>query len=85
MTTQPTEGLKPCPFCGGEAEEFVEKEERIEPLVPGMSMKIDVFVSNTYFGVRCPKCDVKQDNPYIEREYAVKAWNTRASQEQPHG
>lgn len=74
-----TEVLLPCPFCGGEAEEFTESDNRIEPLIPGSSMRLDVFVNNTFFGVRCPKCDVAHTNPFIEREYAIAAWNHRTA------
>lgn len=69
--------LKRCPFCGGEAEEFTEQDSRIEPLVPGHP--IDVFVDNTYFGVRCKRCDVGQTNPFVKRVDAVVAWNRRTS------
>lgn len=72
--------LLPCPFCGGEAEMFVENDNRIEPLVPGSNLRFDVFVNNEYFGVKCPKCDMAQTNPFIEREYAITAWNTRAAE-----
>lgn len=68
-------GLLPCPFCGGDATEFTERDQRIEPLVAGHAF--DVFIDNTYFGVECLKCDVRQVNPFIEREHAVAAWNLR--------
>ena len=72
--------LLPCPWCGGEVEEFVERDSRVEPLVKGHP--IDVFIDAEYFGVRCPKCDVGQTNPFIERAYAIAAWNHRTTNSQ---
>ena len=70
-----TNELKPCPFCGGYAEEFITENQVISPLVIGHP--ISVFTKETYFGVRCPNCDVAQTNPFISREYSVAAWNKR--------
>ena len=71
------QGLLPCPFCGGAAEMFTDIDSRIEPLVYGTSLNVDVFTNNEYFGVRCPKCDIAMTNPFIEPHYAIAAWNTR--------
>lgn len=60
MTTE----LKPCPFCGGEAE--------IHP-----SSDWDVkFTGATYFAW-CDKCETRGDYYDTEAE-AVEAWNNRA-------
>lgn len=58
--------LKPCPFCGGEAELI---EHRF------------CDIPNTY-GVRCPICRVQTDQFYAEKESAVFYWNRRKEGEQ---
>jgi Lar family restriction alleviation protein len=77
------EVLKPCPFCGGEAEEFTEANERIMPLVVGTSMDLDVYDEGRYFGVKCSKCDIGIKNPFVKRADAIAAWNTRAFADTP--
>lgn len=77
------DALKPCPFCGGEAEYRVNNN--------GYSAN-GIIIS---FGIVCPKCDVKLPKNYIvklhmdstgeivfgedEREDAVAKWNERAA------
>lgn len=59
--------LKPCPFCGGEAE-----------LVPHkfFSEKFKVWKVESY-GIECYNCHAKCF-PFFEREEdAIKAWNRR--------
>lgn len=58
--------LKPCPFCGGEAEIKIISTDAIA-LMP----------KTTWHKIRCKKCDVK-----IERFNAIEvieAWNRRVS------
>lgn len=73
--------LKPCPFCGGEAEFFVKSHTASE-------MK-----SYWYIGVRCTKCNLTSPKLYRltltvganaeiqaiedERQHAVDDWNRR--------
>ena len=62
-----SEELKPCPFCGGEAEIFEYKNKR--------------FVPSIQYRGGCFECGqtVCLENT---REDAIKAWNTRANEEQ---
>ena len=68
--------LEPCPFCGGEAEQFTEEYGQTSPLVSGHGLQ--VYSRSTCFGVRCRRCDVGHTNPYVTSDYAIAAWNTRA-------
>lgn len=77
--------LKPCPFCGGEAEFFVQSHTTSE-----MGMK-----SYWHIGVRCTKCNLTSPKLYSltltlgtnaeiraiedERQHAVDDWNRRAA------
>ena len=55
--------LKPCPFCGGEAE-FLVYEYSVN--------------SGT---VECKSC-ATTSNLITDRESAIKAWNTRANEQE---
>ena len=58
--------LKPCPFCGGEAEMYITKP------VP----------HTYAFNPRCKKdsCCGRTNKKYAERQTAIKSWNKRAAQ-----
>lgn len=55
--------LKPCPFCGGEAE-LVEKFVRRG------------FLLSHRYVIKCNRCG-KEDREYFYRFEAVEAWNRR--------
>ncbi len=60
------EELKPCPFCGGEAE-----------LIPySLGMNDDL----KYWAVTCSNhdCFVHPETRYYHKEDAIEAWNFRA-------
>lgn len=59
-----SEELKPCPFCGGQAE-----------LIETMGSQAAAF--SPYFRVTCTDCGIHQDQ-WDERKLAISAWNTRA-------
>ena len=58
-----SEELKPCPFCGGEAEEQFEDAGTVHPSQTERS------------SVYCPKCDALINGGELEE--TRKAWNTR--------
>ena len=62
------EGLKPCPFCGGEAE-----------LVPYPLENND---TQKYWAVICAnsECPVSPESPYYHKTEAIEAWNRRANE-----
>ena len=55
--------LKPCPFCGGEAECFTNKHG------DSYCECYDEYNDYDCCGVKMPDCDTKEN--------AIKAWNTR--------
>jgi len=60
------EGLKKCPFCGGEAEHdfnFIGANEE------------------TRYSVACLGCESRTGD-YVTKENAIKAWNTRPSNDE---
>ena len=61
-----SEKLKPCPFCGGEAE----------------IVKCDNLFSILYFYVGCKTCLARAKSCYESPEDAVRYWNRRATDEQ---
>ena len=59
--------MKPCPFCGGEAElydhtRFDRKHEKLYE----------------YFRVGCKECDLRFPKFSDSKEDAIEAWNRRA-------
>ena len=61
-----SEKLKPCPFCGGEAE-------------PKSS--VDTFGHEGFFYVLCRKCYARTDH-YETGAEVIEAWNRRANEEE---
>ena len=57
--------LKPCPFCGGEA-------DVIEHLFHGL---------DSSYGLQCKKCKAETYQFYKSKEKAIEAWNHRAGEE----
>ena len=57
--------LKPCPFCGGEA-------DVIEHLFHGL---------DSLYGLQCKKCKAKTYLFYESEEKAIEAWNRRTGEE----
>ena len=57
--------LKPCPFCGGEANVI---EHRFHGL-------------DSSYGVRCKECKAETHQFYESEEKAIEAWNRRAGEE----
>ena len=55
--------LKPCPFCGGQAELQAEKIE-------------SEFTIETYYRVSCAECLCSMGE-YVYANHAVEAWNRR--------
>ena len=60
--------LKPCPFCGGEA-------DVIEHLF---------YEHDSLYGLQCKKCKAKTYLFYESEEKAIEAWNRRAGEEKQH-
>ena len=66
--------LKPCPFCGGQAEERYLKRK--------MLFARFVFPYSTHFVyIRCAGCAATSEVKWT-REEAIEAWNRRANDEQ---
>jgi Lar family restriction alleviation protein len=68
MTDQIKEArdLLPCPFCGGHA----------------YYNHTDAGAERKYYRVHCEKCDTRIGHPYIGKDAAREAWNTRAALDQ---
>lgn len=60
-----TEELKPCPFCGGEAERFTIGAE--EPNNAGGDV------------ISCTRCEASSHVEFGRKENLVSRWNTRAA------
>ena len=60
--------LKPCPFCGGKAEVWVE----FEPYFDGFG-----FDERNLWICGCKKCNVLQ-SWYWNKDWAIETWNWRA-------
>ena len=60
--------LKPCPFCGGEAE-IVEHK---------------IYKYASAYGVACLYCEAQTWQRYINAEAARKAWNRRVKDDNKH-
>lgn len=61
------EQLKPCPFCGEEAQIFTDDEMG--------------YLGNAQYLVRCGNC-LCGTGHYNNPEYAIEAWNKRANNEE---
>lgn len=59
--------LKPCPFCGGEAEVYIRAEFAYSPMLSGIA---------NAFGVRCKKCNAYTIHAPDEEDSIIK-WNRR--------
>ena len=59
--------LKPCPFCGGEADVICHKFKAMDD-------------SDTY-EVRCRRCYSRTQPFYPSQEWAAKSWNRRVRDE----
>ena len=71
--------LKPCPFCGGEAE--YTSEVRALPIIDDNGAYID---SDTYYFERtgCQTCDIWFEICEDDREEStIEAWNRRYEQD----
>ena len=69
-------GIKPCPFCGGNAEEVFLKRKKLFA-----SMR---FPYNThYVYIRCKTCGATGKLCWTV-ENAIEAWNRRAGEEDKH-
>lgn len=55
--------LRPCPFCGGQAE--IQVHEFCE-------------LQNTY-GVKCRNCDAQTGQFYLSEGHAITLWNIRVT------
>ncbi len=66
--------LKPCPFCGGEADawEYEDEQDVLDPISLGY---IDTRCI-TWYCVGCESCEMSTSR--LSRDDAVTAWNTRA-------
>lgn len=63
--------LKPCPFCGGEAEEKYIRRKKL-------FAKFNFPYNTHYVYVRCKICAATSGVQWA-RENAIEAWNRRAS------
>ncbi len=61
-----TQELKPCPFCGGEAQRFTLTEED-EPMNAGGDV------------ITCLKCQASSHVEFGRKENLVSCWNTRTT------
>ena len=77
--TEPKEALKPCPFCGGEAE--CDSMQGYRALSSGRL--------GNRFAIYCTSCnadmgfcyeDIESENHEAAREEIIAAWNTRADE-----
>ena len=64
--------LKPCPFCGGEAERFTIEEEDGHGNKGG-----DV--------ITCTRCQASSHVEFGRKENLMDRWNSRVVMEQRHG
>lgn len=69
-----TNELKPCPFCGGEAELF-ESEESDDVYDPDTLGFLDTYYVTVHC-VICRSCGI--EGIYNSQDKAIEAWNTRA-------
>ena len=61
--------LKPCPFCGGEAEIF--------------SWYIKGIANRLHYNVRCKDCGcTRRSREYRTTKKAIEAWNRRAGEQE---
>ena len=60
--------LKPCPFCGGEADVIEHLFHRLD----------------SSYGLQCKKCKAETYQFYESEEKAIEAWNRRAGEEGKH-
>ena len=60
--------LRPCPFCGGQAEIQVHKFHELP---------------NTY-GVKCRNCDAQTGQFYSSEGHAITIWNIRVTPAVPY-
>ena len=69
------EGLKPCPFCGEEAETH-------QSFIPWTGEFYWVVGCEGSYGSGCPGYVWKLTPMYLTEEHAVRAWNRRANDDQ---
>lgn len=75
-------GLKPCPFCKGQAKRTSCKYSgellRVETASDGSPMR-GIYEELRWYAVKCTKCGVSQPKrTYHSREESDEAWNRRA-------
>lgn len=67
--------LKPCPFCGGEAEYYTYEQEH--NLYDSNTLGFLETYETTEHCVGCEEC-LAMVGPFVTKKQAIKAWNTRA-------
>jgi Lar family restriction alleviation protein len=71
-----SELLKPCPFCGGEAE--THNNGVWEPVIDDGGAYVDITIEDaSAFWIECPKCGCLTQGGSTPEE-AIAAWNRRA-------
>lgn len=72
------EELKPCPFCGGEAEYYTYEQEH--DLYDSNTLGFLETYETTEHCVGCEEC-LAMVGPFATKKQAIKSWNTRAYEE----
>lgn len=70
--------LKPCPFCGGEADYYTYEQEH--DLYDSNTLGFLETYETTEHCVGCEEC-LAMVGPFVTKKQAIKAWNTRAYEE----
>ena len=70
--------LKPCPFCGGQAEYYTYEQEH--DLYDSNTLGFLEIYETTAHQIYCTKCFATSGS-FSLKELAIKAWNTRAYEE----
>lgn len=71
MTSEVTQALLPCPFCGGEAERFTLPE--------------DEFGNGGGDVITCSRCQASSHVEFGRKENLVDRWNTRLTAQSGEG
>ena len=67
--------LKPCPFCGGEAEYYTYEQEH--DLYDSNTLGFLETYETTEHYVGCKEC-LAMVGTFVTKKQAIKSWNTRA-------